>query len=294
MLSQADYRFLRFSWPHPAVLLATMNRPKKLNAIDDDGHVEILRLLDHVEEDRDVNVLMLTGSGRAFCAGGDVSGPPFNDRDDGIEAAHQLAERNVRTVNRLVAFQKPLVAAVNGVAVGAGLRLALLADINVVAVDAQLIDGHHRLGVTAGDHAALLWPLLCGMARSKYYLMTGRTITGQDAAEMGLVTLAVPAEAVLDEALKLAIELAEGPQHAIRGTKRVLNHWLRTALPAYEHSAALEALNFLHPDSTVAARSLQKRAEPAPPAGSPRPGVGRADGEAGGSTKIGGADGLDH
>jgi enoyl-CoA hydratase len=264
VLSQDQYSFLRLSYPHPKVLQATMYRPEKLNAIDDDGHLEIVRLLDDVDDAEDINVLLLTGSGRAFSAGGDVSGPGISERADAAEAAHRLAERNVRTVNRLVAFQKPLVAAVNGVAVGAGLRLALLADISVVAADARLIDGHRRLGVTAGDHAALLWPLLCGMARAKFYLMTGATITGQQAAEMGLVTMAVPGGSVLDHALELAGELAEGPQHAIRGTKRVLNHWLRAALPAYEHSAALEALNFMHPDSAAAIRSVQNRPNSSP------------------------------
>ncbi len=262
--------FLLLSRPHPEVLLATLNRPQRLNAIDDQGHHEILQLLDHVEEDDGTNVLVLTGSGRAFCAGGDISGPPIARRDDAVEAAHRLAARNTKTVNRLVDFQKPLVAAVNGTAVGAGLRLALLADVAVVASDAKLIDGHYQLGVTAGDHAALLWPLLCGMARAKYLLMRPGSISGEEAAEMGMVAKAVPAESVLEEALGVAVELAEGPQYAIRGTKRTLNHWLRQALPTYEHSAALEAMNFLHPRSAAAIESrlrgsaVDAEAPPAP------------------------------
>jgi enoyl-CoA hydratase len=178
-----------------------------------------------------------------------------------------MYERNITTVSRLLAVRKPLVSAVNGVAVGAGLRLALLADVSVVASDAKLIDGHTPLGVTAGDHSALLWPLLCGMAKAKYLLMTSSPVTGEEAERIGLVSLSVPAADVLDRALSVAQTLAAAPEFAVRGTKRVLNHWLRAALPAYEHSAALEALNFLHPDSIEALGAMQRRTSQAPSRG---------------------------
>jgi enoyl-CoA hydratase len=270
MAAMGSYEFLILSRPRPRVLLATMSRPEKLNAIDDRGHREILRLLAEVDEDDATNVLVLTGAGRAFSAGGDVSESLPDDADARADALHRMYERNVTTVNRLLGLRKLLVAAVNGAAVGAGLRLALLADISVAATDARLIDGHTPLGVTAGDHAALLWPLLCGMAKAKYHLLTSAPISGEEADRLGLVSTSVPAGEVLDRALDIAEQLAAGPQYALRGTKRVLNHWLRAALPAYEQSAALEAMNFLHPDGREGMAAIRERRPPLfPSAGGP-------------------------
>ncbi|MDT4934915.1 MAG: enoyl-CoA hydratase [Pseudonocardiales bacterium] len=265
----AGYDFLDLSRPSPGLLLITLNRPERLNAIDDRGHAEILRVLIEIDEDPEVRAAVFTGAGRAFCAGGDISEPLPEGPAERSDALHRMYERNITTVNRLLMVRKPIVSAVNGVAVGAGLRLALLADISVVASDAELIDGHAPLGVTAGDHSALLWPLLCGMAKAKYYLLTSAPITGEDADRLGLVSMSVPADEVLERALRIAEGLAAAPEYAVRGTKRVLNHWLRLALPAYEHSAALEALNFLHPDSAerLAAardRSTAASSEPLP------------------------------
>jgi enoyl-CoA hydratase len=260
----SGYQFLNLTYPSPGVLLVTLNRPERLNAIDDGGHAELLRILAEVDDDPDVLVAVFTGAGRAFCAGGDVSVPLPDSGPERADAVHRMYERNITTVNRLLAVRKPLVSAVNGVAVGAGLRLALLADVSVVASDAKLIDGHTPLGVTAGDHSALLWPLLCGLAKAKYLLMTSTPVTGAEAERIGLVSLSVPAADVLDRALGVAEALAAAPEFSVRGTKRVLNHWLRTALPAYEHSAALEALNFLHPDSIEALAAMQRRASRAP------------------------------
>jgi enoyl-CoA hydratase len=241
--------FLELSHPSPGVRVITLNRPGRLNAIDDAGHRAILRALSEVDDDPQVHVAVLAGAGRAFCAGGDLDEPLPADGSARAEALHRMYERNVTTVNRLLAVGKPIVSAVHGVAVGAGLRLALLADISVVASDARLIDGHLRLGVTAGDHAALIWPLLCGLAKAKYHLMTGAELSGEEAERLGLVSLSVAPDEVLPRALAIAAELAAGPQYALRATKRVLNHWVRAALPTYEQSAALEALNFLHADA---------------------------------------------
>ena len=242
-------QFLQLSHPSPGVRLITLNRPEQLNAIDDAGHRAILRALSDVDDDPQVRVVVFAGAGRAFCAGGDLGEPLPADGQARADALHRMYERNVTTVSRLLNVGKPIVSAVHGAAVGAGLRLALLADISVVASDARLIDGHLRLGVTAGDHAALIWPLLCGLAKAKYHLMTGAELSGAEAERVGLVSVSVPPDEVLTRALAIAAELATGPQYALRATKRVLNHWLRAALPAYEQSAALEALNFLHADA---------------------------------------------
>jgi len=148
------------------------------------------------------------------------------------------------------------------VAVGAGLVVALLADISICADDARLGDGHVRLGAAAGDHAAIIWPLLCGLARAKYYLLTGEMVTGAEAERIGLVSKSLPAAAVLPEALRIADGLAAGPQLAIRLTKRALNSWLRTAGPIFDQSAAYEMLNFLGPDVREGAAAFRERRPP--------------------------------
>jgi enoyl-CoA hydratase len=259
--------FLELTRPSPGVLLVTLTRPDRRNAIDEEGHREILRVLADLDDDESVNVAVFTGAGGTFSGGGDVSAALPDDPAERAEAMHRMYERNVTTVQRMLAVRKPLVSAIEGAAVGAGLRLALLADISVAADDARLIDGHTRLGVTAGDHSALLWPLLVGMARAKHLLLTSAEISGAEAARIGLVSLSVPPGEALDRALGIAAELAAGPQFAIRGTKRVLNHWLRVMAPAYEQSAALEALNFLHPDGGEGLAAIRERRPPSFPTG---------------------------
>jgi enoyl-CoA hydratase len=157
---------------------------------------------------------------------------------------------------------KPIVSAINGVAVGAGLVVALMADISICAADARLGDGHVRLGVAAGDHAAIIWPLLCGLAKAKYYLLTGEMVTGAEAERIGLVSKALPREEVLAEAMTLADKLATGPQLAIRLTKRALNGWVRNAGPIFDQSAAYEMLTFLGADVKEGLASLREKREP--------------------------------
>src|SRR3954463_14258655 len=122
---------------------------------------------------------------------------------------------------------KPIISAIHGPAVGAGLAAALLADISIAGRTARIIDGHTRLGVVAGDHAAICWPLLCGMAKSKYYLLTCETLTGEEAERIGLVSLVVDDDQVHATALDVASKLSGGAQAAIRYTKQTLNNWFR-------------------------------------------------------------------
>jgi enoyl-CoA hydratase len=151
-------------------------------------------------------------------------------------------------VYNIVNCGKPIVSAIRGPAFGAGLACALMADIPIAAKDARLMDGHTRLGVAAGDHAAIIWPLLCGMARAKYYLLLCEEISGETAAEIGLVALAVD-DADLDaKALEVATKLARGAPSAIRWTKHALNGWLRAAMPAFDASLALEFMGFTSPE----------------------------------------------
>jgi enoyl-CoA hydratase len=162
-------------------------------------------------------------------------------------------------VYNILRCQKPIVSAINGPAVGAGLVVALLADISIAAENARLADGHVRMGVAAGDHAAILWPLLCGMAKAKYYLMTSDFVSGREAERIGLVSLCVPDDELADKAMEVALNLAQGPRHAIKYTKRALNQWLLQAGPIFDHSLALEMLGFFSEDMMAGVEALRRK-----------------------------------
>jgi enoyl-CoA hydratase len=188
---------------------------------------------------------------------------------DHAAVVEQWTDANA-VVDSMLSSVKPIVSAINGVAVGAGLAVALLADVSIIAESARLSDGHARLGVAAGDHAAIIWPLLCGMAKAKYYLMTADFIDGPEAERIGLVTRCVPDEEVLAESLAIAVRLASGSRTAVQWTKRVLNQWLRSASPAFGESLALEMLGFLGPDAKEGVAALRDRRPPRfPSAGLP-------------------------
>jgi enoyl-CoA hydratase len=162
----------------------------------------------------------------------------------------------------MINCEKPVVAAINGVAAGAGLVVALLSDISICAEDARLGDGHVKLGVAAGDHAAIIWPLLAGLAKARYYLLTGEMLTGTEAERIGMVSKALPHDKVLAEALEIAHTLATGSQLAIRWTKRALNNWLKAAGPIFDQSAAYEMLCFMGPDVVEGAAALREKRPP--------------------------------
>jgi enoyl-CoA hydratase len=165
-------------------------------------------------------------------------------------------------VYNIANLDKPVVSAINGVAVGAGLAVALMADISIMSETARLTDGHIRLGVGAGDHAAIIWPLLCGMAKAKYYLLTADFVDGKEAERIGLVSLCAPEAEVLPKAMEVATKLATGPQMAVRWTKRALNNWIRQAGPIFDNSLALEMLGFFSEDVGEGLRALKERRDP--------------------------------
>jgi enoyl-CoA hydratase len=262
------YQYLTFEYPSDGVLLITINRPEVLNATNNRLHWELSTVWLDVDKDEDCRIAVITGAGKAFSAGGDLDMVIGQVGDFKQIAA--IAKEAADLVYNIVNCEKPVVSAINGVAVGAGLAAALMADISVIAEDARLTDGHLRLGVGAGDHAAIIWPILCGMAKAKYYLMTADFINRVEAERIGLVTRAVPKDEVLPTALAIAERLALGSQSAIRLTKRALNHWLRSAMPAFEASLAYEMFGFLGPDAAEGLAALQeKRAPSFPSARSP-------------------------
>lgn len=250
---------LRFDRPEPGILRITLDAPG-LNAVDRRMHREIADVWLAVDRDAETRVAILQGAGKAFSAGGS-----FELLDDMIRdyAARTLVLREARDlVYNVIHCSKPVVSAIHGPAVGAGLVAALLADVSVAGRRARIIDGHTRLGVAAGDHAAICWPLLCGMAKAKYYLLTCETLSGEEAERIGLVSLCVDDEEVQDRALAVARQLASGAQSAIRWTKQSLNGWYRMMGPLFDASLALEFYGFGGPD---AAEGLASHREKRPP-----------------------------
>ena len=254
------YEDLLFERRDDGVVLITINRPDRMNATDARLHSELSRVWRDVAADDATKVAVVTGAGRAFSAGGDLE--MLQKMSGNYAAIARMATEAADLVLNMLDCEKPIVSAINGTAVGAGLAVALMADISVIAEDARLTDGHLRLGVVAGDHAAILWPLLCGMARAKYYLLTADFLDGREAERIGLVSRCVPRERVVEEALEIAGRLAAGPQQAARWTKRTLNHWLRAAIPAFDASVAYEMLTFLGDDVQEGTRALVERREP--------------------------------
>jgi enoyl-CoA hydratase len=254
----ADFPDLRFDRPDEGVLRITLDGPG-LNAVDHAVHRQLADVWRAVDGDEETSVALLRGAGRAFSAGGS-----FELLDDIMKdyAVRTRVMREARDlVFNIINCAKPLVSAIHGPAVGAGLVAGLLADVSVVARSARIIDGHTRLGVTAGDHAALCWPLLCGMAKAKYYLLTCDTLTGEEAERIGLVSLCVDDDAVQDRALDVATKLAGGAQSAIRWTKQALNNWYRAQSAILDASLAYEFLGFAGPDAREGLAShTEKRA----------------------------------
>ncbi|HUB44267.1 MAG TPA: enoyl-CoA hydratase/isomerase family protein [Acetobacteraceae bacterium] len=257
----AAYQRLRFDRPHPRVLRITMSNPGKLNAADRVMHDELGRIWRDIDSDPEISAAILQGEGRAFSAGGDFKMIERMMAEFDTRAAVWKEARDL--VYNIINCSKPVVSAIRGPAVGAGLVCGLLSDISIAAKDARLIDGHTRLGVAAGDHAAIIWPLLCGMAKAKYYLLLCDPLTGAEAERIGLISLAVD-DAELDaKALDIASRLAEGAPNAIRWTKYALNNWLRAAGPIFDTSLALEFMGFSSPDVQEGLASHKEKRRPA-------------------------------
>lgn len=240
------YEYLLFERPSPGVLLVTQNRPEHGNANIPPMHTELYEVWSDIARDDETRVVVITGAGDRFSLGGDMSGtwqPAEADRLPPGQAKVKSFYEVAGIPEAMINLEKPIVSAVNGAALASGAALALCADISVMNEDARLSDGHARGGMVAGDHASWMWPLLTSLTKAKYYLMTAAPIDGREAERIGLVTFAVPADEVLPRALEIASQLAVGPQHAIRWTKRTLNHWARQQVPIHELSTALEMLS---------------------------------------------------
>ncbi len=232
----------------------------KLPTAGHEGHEELSEIWRDVSRDESVKVAVLRGEGAGFSGGGDLALVQDMARDFEVRSRVWKEARDL--VYNVINCDKPIVSAMHGPAVGAGLVAGLLADISIASETAKIVDGHTRLGVAAGDHAAIIWPLLCGMAKAKYYLLLCEAVSGQEAERIGLVSLCVPEDQLLPKAYEVADKLAAGSQTAIRWTKYALNNWLRQAGPTFDASLALEFMGFAGPDVKEGVESLRQRRAP--------------------------------
>ena len=256
----AAYPSLELDRPAPHVLRLTLRAPGRLNAVSATMHRELASVWQTIGADDDTHVVIVRGADGAFSSGGDL--------DLVLEIASDYATR-VRVfheardlVYNVINCPKPIVSAMTGPAVGAGLAVGLLADISIATPSTRIVDGHTKLGVAAGDHAAIVWPLLCGLAKAKYHLLLCEPLDGVEAERIGLVSLCVPEEDLEERALAIAIRLAEGSQPALRHTKLALNNWLRAAGPAFDASLALEFLDMTGPDVHEGVAAVRAKRKP--------------------------------
>jgi enoyl-CoA hydratase len=246
------------------VATVTLNRPERLNAVNAVMHEELETFFGSVNHDTEINAIILTGAGRAFCAGGDItgfnSGSPQQSTSD-VPVTFSRGPR--RLIVNLLEVEAPIVVALNGDAIGLGATLALLGDVIFAAEPARIADTHVRVGLVAGDGGAVIWPLLVGVHRAKEYLMTGDFIAAPEAERIGLINHVVPPDELLPAARALAERLANGPTWAIRWTKASINKLIRERMNLIlDTSLAYESLSSRTADSAEAARAFMEKRPP--------------------------------
>jgi len=262
-MDYSAYHDLKARLVEPGILEITMGEEGKLATATARAHAEMARIWLDVDRDPEVRVAILRGAGKGFSAGGDLAMVEEMTRDFAVRARVWREARDL--VYNMINCSKVIISAIHGPAVGAGLAAALMADIPIAAKNARLIDGHTRLGVAAGDHAAIVWPLLCGMAKAKYYLLTSDEISGEEAERIGLVALTCEKEKLMETALEVARKLAAAPQTAVRWTKYSLNNWLRMAGPSFDASLALEMMGFTGDEVKEGIAAIQEKRKPSFP-----------------------------
>jgi len=256
----AAYPSLEFDRPAPHVLRLTLRAAGKLNAVSGAMHGELAAVWKTIGADDETRAVIVRGADGAFSAGGDLDLvlEIANDAETRRRVFHEARD----LVYNVIDCPKPIVSAITGPAVGAGLAVGLLADISIATPSARIVDGHTKLGVAAGDHAAIVWPLLCGMAKAKYHLLLCEPVDGIEAERIGLVSLCVAEDELEARALEIATRLAAGSQPAIRHTKLALNNWLRAAGPAFDASLALEFLDMTGPDVHEGVAAVREKRRP--------------------------------
>ncbi len=258
MLLQENYQAIQVE-KSDGVAILRLNRPERLNAVNGTMHSELMSLFLDVQSDTDVRAAVLTGAGRAFCAGGDFGA----DSDMRTKSGLAMIQEARRIVDNLLDCEKPVVAAVNGPAAGLGATVALLCDVVIASRNARIGDPHVKMGITAGDGGAVIWPLLVGVNRAKYMLMTGDLITADQALEMGLVNQVVEEGEAFNAALALARRLAAGAPFAVQSSKTAVNKFIKQVsnlvLP---YSLASEEVSMTKDDHREAVKAFQEKREP--------------------------------
>jgi enoyl-CoA hydratase len=254
-----EYESLQVDHPEPHVLRIMMDRGK-MNSLDFQMHQDLSSIWRLIDADPQVSAVVIGGNGRAYSAGGDFD--MVQRIIDDYDFRCQMWKEGRALVQNMLDCGKPIVSAISGAAAGGGLATALLADVSVAGRTAKIVDGHTALGVAADDHAVAIWPLLCGLSKAKYYLMTSDPLTGEEAERIGLVTFCVDDADVDDRALEIAARLAQGAPSAIRWTKQSLNNWLRAAWPSFEASLAFGMLGFTGPEAREGLTALQEKRPP--------------------------------
>jgi len=256
----AAYPSLELDRPADHVLRITLRAAGRLNAVSGAMHGELAAIWKTIGADDETRSVLVRGADGAFSAGGDLD-LVLEIANDAETRARVLQEARDLVYN-VIRCPKPIVSAMTGPAVGAGLAVGLLADISIATPRTRIVDGHTKLGVAAGDHAAIVWPLLCGMAKAKYHLLLCEPLDGVEAERLGLVSLCVPEDELEERALAIASRLAAGSQSAIRHTKIALNEWLLAAGPAFDASLALEFLDMEGPDVHEGVAAVREKRPP--------------------------------
>ena len=259
MLERYSEFAFKFEMNEPGVLEVIFDAPN-LNAVDERIHSDIPEIWRVIDRDPNVRVALVRGAGKAFSAGGsfDLIEKQIHD----YETLTRVLRESRDLFYNMIDCSKPIISAIHGPAVGAGLVVALMSDISIAAKTAKIVDGHTRLGVAAGDHSAMVWPLLCGMAKAKYLLLTCAAISGEEAERIGLVSLAVDEDKLLETARSVASKLNNGAQESIAWTKRSMNLWFKQNAGIFEASLGLEFLGFRGPDVVEGVASHREKRKP--------------------------------
>ena len=259
-MSYDSYRALRFERVGDVLRIVIDHPDKKLNAVDDTLHRELTRLFRELKQEREARAVLLTGAGKCFSAGGSFDWFPQLQDPAAMEHLRRDAKQLIWD---LLDIETPIVAALNGPAVGLGASIALLCDVIFMADTASIADPHVRVGIVAGDGGAVIWPLVLGPARAKQYLLTGDPVDAATAERIGLVNRVVAAADLDVEAMKFAQRLAAGAPLAVQYTKQAVNKLVKDALnTAFDFSTALEIVTFKSEDHREALAAMSEKRLP--------------------------------
>lgn len=263
-MDYSKYSYLKIDVDADGICTVTMNRPEAMNAAGGPMHPELERVWLDINDDPRVKAVILTGAGRAFSAGGDLKGMAMRvGTPENFQHALQAPATTRRLWQNMLELQPPLIAAINGDAMGLGCTLALFCDITVISQDARIGDTHVKVGLVAGDGGAVIVPLLVGVSKARDLLMRGRVLKGQEACDIGLVTHVRPADQVLEEARAIALELAALPRYAVAWTKLSINKAVKNQLNlVIDASMAFEMLTMNSGDHAEAVKAFVEKRKP--------------------------------